>query len=58
MKEITITQERYDELLKQEYALETLKAYANNTSYLSNEVVNTILTVNTEKRVETSDDDF
>lgn len=58
MEKITITQKRYDELLKAEYALETLKAYAKETSYLSKEVVDTILTVNTKQVAEPAGDDF
>ncbi len=53
MKEITIPLERYDELLKKEYAVETLKAYTYETAYMSKEVVQTILSVKEPK-----DDDF
>ena len=51
MEKITITQSRYDELLKSEYAVGALKAYANETTYLTKEVICSILTV-AEKKAE------
>lgn len=35
-KEITISVERYDELLKQEQVLETVKLYVRETNYFIN----------------------
>ena len=44
MEKITITQSRYDELLKKEFAVEALKAYIKNqTGYINSEVINAIL---------------
>lgn len=55
MEKITITQSRHEELLKMEFAVDALKAYAKHqTGYLNNEVVNAILNATETKKAEPS----
>lgn len=61
MEKITITESRYKELLKTEFAVDALKAYTKNqTGYINSEVVNSILNATEPKAapVEPDGDDF